>query len=68
MFSVSSNNVDTVVKFLLELTVLVRRITYLFGHVLSDKCALGDAGTLNGLTRLSVGFHDGTPCTDPKNH
>ena len=57
IFSVSSNNVDAVVKFLLELVVLVRRIIYLSPRHLFRQviCALGVAGTLNGLTRLFCG-------------
>ena len=54
IFSVSSDNVDAVVKFLLELVVLVRSIIYLFRRRLFRQviCALGVARTLNGLTRL----------------
>ena len=37
IFSVSSNNVDAVVKLLLELVVQVRRIIYPLGDVFSDK-------------------------------
>ena len=68
IFSVWSNNVDAVVKFLLELVVLlVRRIIFLFQRRIFRQvvCALGVAGTLNGL---SVGIHDGTLGTDTKNH
>ena len=65
-----SNNVDAVVKFLLELVVLVRRIIYLSRRRLLRQviCTLGVKETLNGLTRRSVGIHDGTSCTDTKNH
>ena len=61
IFSVSSNNVDAVVKFLLELVVLVRSIIYLFGDVFSDK--LSELWELRGH---SMGIHDGNPCTDTK--
>ena len=69
-FSVSSYKVDAVVKLLLELVVLVRKMICLFRRRFFRQviCALGVAGTLNGRTRLSVGSHDGTPCTDTKNH
>ena len=82
IFCVEQKFFAAVMKFMLELVVLIRRIICFFGVVLSRQviCASFPAtsfpdklfvlrelrGRSKGLTRSSEGVRDGTRCTDTK--